>query len=85
VRELGGRLCDGLRELDGVAEVRGRGLMVGIGLPDGVEAAEIRDRALELGLVVNAPNASTIRLLPPLVIGEAEVDQALAILDRALG
>ena len=85
VRELGGRLSDGLRELDGVAEVRGRGLMVGAGLADGIEAGGVRDRALELGLVVNAPNESTIRLLPPLVIGEAEVDEAVALLGRALG
>ncbi|MGH2924201.1 MAG: aspartate aminotransferase family protein [Solirubrobacterales bacterium] len=85
VRELGARLGDGLEALDGVAEVRGRGLMVGAGLPDGADAAAVRDRALGLGLVVNAPNPSTIRLLPPLVIGEAEVDRALEILDRALG
>ena len=83
-RELGGRLCDGLRGLDGVAEVRGRGLMVGLGLPEGTDAATVRDRALELGLIVNAPNPATIRLLPPLVIGEGEVDQALEILRRAL-
>ena len=85
VRDLGGRLRDALGELDGVAEVRGRGLMVGVGLPDGADASAVRDRALELGLVVNAPNDSTIRLLPPLVIGEAEVDEAVEILGRALG
>ncbi len=84
VRELGGRLCDGLRELPGVAEVRGRGLMVGIGLPEGSDAAAVRDRALELGLIVNAPDPRTIRLLPPLVIGETEVDEALELIGRAL-
>lgn len=85
VRELGARLCDRLRELDGVAEARGRGLMVGAGLDGGVDASAVRDRALELGLVVNAPDESTIRMLPPLVIGEAEVDEAVEILGRALG
>lgn len=85
VRELGGRLCDGLRELDGVVEARGRGLMVAAGLAEGIEAAAVRDRALDLGLVVNAPNEATIRMLPPLVIGEAEVEEALDLLDRALG
>ncbi len=85
VRELGARLSDALGGLDGVAEVRGRGLMVGAGLADGLDAAAVRNRALELGLVVNAPNQSTIRLLPPLVIGEAEVDEAVEILGRALG
>ena len=85
VRELGGRLCDALRELPGVAEVRGRGLIIGVGLPEEADAGAVRDRALELGLIVNAPNPATIRMLPPLVIGEAEADEAVEILRRALG
>jgi acetylornithine/succinyldiaminopimelate/putrescine aminotransferase len=85
VRELGGRLRDALEELSGVAEVRGRGLMVGIGLAGEPDAAVVRDRALAEGLVVNAPNEATIRLLPPLVIGAAEVDRAVEVLGRALG
>jgi acetylornithine/succinyldiaminopimelate/putrescine aminotransferase len=85
VRELGGRLREGLEALPGVAEVRGRGLMLGVGLAEGSDAAQIRDRALELGLIVNAPTADTIRLLPPLVISEADVDEALEIIGRALG
>jgi len=84
VHELGGRLRDALHELDGVAEVRGRGLMIGAGLADGIDAAAVRDRALELGLIVNAPNPSTIRLLPPLVISDADVDEAVGLLGRAL-
>jgi acetylornithine/N-succinyldiaminopimelate aminotransferase len=84
VRELGERLGDGLRELDGVAEVRGRGLMIGVGLAKGIDAGTVRDRALEDGLVVNAPDPRTIRLLPPLVIDEGDVDEALAILGHAL-
>ena len=85
VRDLGGRLREGLRELPGVTEVRGRGLMIGVELPEGADAGAVRDRALELGLIVNAPNPATIRLLPPLVIGEGEVDEAVEILRRALG
>ena len=44
VRELGARLRDGLLALDGVAEVRGRGLMIGVGLEDGIDAAGDRRR-----------------------------------------
>jgi acetylornithine/N-succinyldiaminopimelate aminotransferase len=83
VRELGGRLCEGLESLDGIAEVRGRGLMVGAGLEDG-KAKEVASRVLAEGLIVNPIGDETLRLLPPLVIGEAEVDEALAILRRAL-
>ncbi|HEX2359761.1 MAG TPA: acetylornithine/succinylornithine family transaminase [Solirubrobacterales bacterium] len=84
-RELGGRLRDGLGAIEAVSVVRGRGLMVGIGLGGRADAVAIRDRSLDLGLVVNAPTPDTIRLLPPLVIGERDVDNALGILAEALG
>jgi acetylornithine/N-succinyldiaminopimelate aminotransferase len=85
VRGWGGRLRDGLEAIAGVAEVRGRGLMIGVGLDQGLDAIEVRDALLADGLVTNAPDAATIRLLPPLTIGEAEVGGALEKLGRALG
>jgi acetylornithine/N-succinyldiaminopimelate aminotransferase len=78
VRELGGRLRTGLEELDGVAGTRGRGLMIGVELAEGLDAGEIRDALLADGLIVNAPVPGVLRLLPPLVIGDSEVDQAIA-------
>ena len=84
VRELGRRLCDGLEGISAIAEVRGRGLMVGARL-EGIEAKEAAGRLLEQGLIVNPIDADTLRLLPPLIIGEAEVDEALEILGRTLG
>jgi 4-aminobutyrate aminotransferase-like enzyme len=41
--------------------------------------------ALAEGLIVNPIGDETLRLLPPLVIGDAEVDEALEILGRVLG
>jgi predicted acetylornithine/succinylornithine family transaminase len=83
VRELGERLREALGELPGVREVRGRGLMVAMDL-DGVDAPGLVRRALlEQRLVVNATGPSTVRLLPPLIIGEAEIDDAVGRL-RAL-
>ena len=84
VRELGERLRAGLRELEGVTDVRGRGLMVGVSLADGLDAAAVRDRCLEGGLVLNCPGPGMLRLLPPLVIEEADVDRALEVLAGAL-
>jgi acetylornithine/N-succinyldiaminopimelate aminotransferase len=84
VRELGGRLCERIEELGAVSETRGRGLMIGVGLAEGVDSGEVRDRLLAEGLVVNAPDSSTLRLLPPLVIGEGDADEALRILGRVL-
>jgi acetylornithine/succinyldiaminopimelate/putrescine aminotransferase len=82
VRELGERLLEGARELPGVRAARGRGLMVAFDLD--ADAPELARRALlEQRLVVNATGPATLRLLPPLVVSQAEIDDALARL-RAL-
>ena len=80
VRELGGRFRDGLAALHGVEEVRGRGLMVGARLAPELDPARVAGAALEAGLVINVPAPETLRFLPPLVIAEAEVDEALEML-----
>jgi acetylornithine/N-succinyldiaminopimelate aminotransferase len=84
VRAAGERFASGLGRLDGVAEVRGRGLMLGVTLADGLDAAGVRDRALATGLVINSPGPGMLRFLPPLIVREDEVDEALAILGAAL-
>jgi predicted acetylornithine/succinylornithine family transaminase len=79
VQALGERLREGLAALPTVARVRGRGLMVGVDLRDGVSAPELASRALsEQRLVLNATGPSTIRFEPPLIVTEAEIDAALA-------
>jgi acetylornithine/N-succinyldiaminopimelate aminotransferase len=83
VRDLGTRFFEGLEALDAIGEVRGRGLMVGARL-DGIDAREAAARALDGGLIVNPIGGEVLRFLPPLVIGEAEVDRALEILRDAL-
>jgi acetylornithine/N-succinyldiaminopimelate aminotransferase len=83
-RELGERLRAGLAELPGAESVRGRGLMNAFDLRDGGAPDVVRRALLDERLVANATGPATIRLLPPLVIGEAEVDEALARLRRAL-
>jgi acetylornithine/succinyldiaminopimelate/putrescine aminotransferase len=83
VRDLGTRLCEGLEAIGPVAEVRGRGLMLAARL-EGTDAKDAAGRLLAEGLVVNPIGADTLRLLPPLVIGEAEVDEALGIIGRTL-
>ena len=83
VRELGERLRLGVAELPGVRSVRGRGLMVAAEVGDG--APELVRRALtDERLVINATGPGTLRFLPPLVITEAEIDDALARLGRLL-
>jgi acetylornithine/N-succinyldiaminopimelate aminotransferase len=79
VRELGERLVHGLAELPYAARARGRGLIAAIDVAGGVGAPELARRALlEQRLVVNATGPATIRLEPPLIVTEAEIDEALA-------
>ena len=75
VGELGKRLAEGLADLPGVGEVRGRGLMLAIEIDDAPTL--VRRALLEHRLVLNATGPTTIRFLPPLVVSEAEVDEAL--------
>jgi acetylornithine/succinyldiaminopimelate/putrescine aminotransferase len=83
VAERGERLADGLRALPHVTTVRARGLMVAADLD--VDAPPVVARALrEERLVVNATGPRTVRLLPPLIVGEEEIDEALARLGRVL-
>ncbi len=84
VRDCGERLRDGLAALDGVGEVRGRGLMVGLTLDDDRDAKAVAARALENGLVINVPGPRMLRMLPPLTIEDADVDRALELLGAAL-
>ena len=83
-RDLGGRLREGLEGIDAIAEVRGRGLMVGARL-EGIDAKDAAARLLSEGLIVNPIGEEILRFLPPLVIDERDVDEALQILGRTLG
>jgi predicted acetylornithine/succinylornithine family transaminase len=84
VRELGSRLRSGLEELPGVVGTRGRGLMVGVELEAGIDAAAVGADLLERGLVVNVPAPSTIRLLPPLVVDSGQIDKAVGLIGESL-
>ena len=66
-----------------VTEVRGRGLLLGVGLA-GEVAQRVVDEAMRRGLIVNAPNATTIRLAPPLMIGDAEIAEFLTLFAESL-
>jgi acetylornithine/N-succinyldiaminopimelate aminotransferase len=59
--------------------------MIGVDLAPGVSAPRLAQRALsEQRLVVNATGPSTIRLEPPLIVTEAEVDDAVSRLARLM-
>jgi len=66
-----------------VAGTRGRGLLLGIALTEPV-ATQVTAAAMRAGLIVNAANDSTIRMAPPLIIGDAEIDEFADKISRAL-
>ncbi|MGE5282288.1 MAG: aspartate aminotransferase family protein [Chloroflexota bacterium] len=84
VRERGAQLREGLLALDGVSEVRGRGLMLGVGLDAGIDAAAVGAELLAGGLVVNVPEPGTLRLLPPLTVESDQVERAVSAIGSAL-
>ncbi|BDZ50196.1 hypothetical protein GCM10025867_24370 [Frondihabitans sucicola] len=66
-----------------VKEIRGRGLLIGVGLHEPI-AEEISARALAAGLIVNAANDSSIRIAPPLIVGDAEIAEFTEIFASVL-
>ena len=86
-RELGARLTDGLRALpaDKVAEVRSIGLWAGIELVPGLRARDVCERMLANGVLAKDTHETTVRLAPPLVVTEAEVDRLVEVLADAIG
>ncbi len=86
VREKGERLREKLREqlepTGLVREIRGRGLILGIVLER--DCAEVVELARDQGLLVNVTAGNVIRLLPPLVISDEEIDLLATRLGRAV-
>ncbi len=79
----GARLVAGLGRLPGVVSVRGLGLLLAAEL-DGPHARRVTDDALDRGLVINAVTPTAIRLAPPLLVSDAETDEALSMLGKVL-
>jgi acetylornithine/N-succinyldiaminopimelate aminotransferase len=84
--KFGRYLVDGLREVARrhpvVRAVRGRGLLIGVELTQAV--GPLVDACREAGLLVLSAGEKVLRLTPPLIVGEAECDRALEIIDRVL-
>src|SRR5690606_16433168 len=83
----GRRLKAGLQDLalrrsDLVGDVRGKGLMWGIDIK--VSGRGVLETCIENGLLINVIADKTVRLLPPLIVTDDEIDEALSILEKAL-
>ena len=87
VREMGQYLIDGLESLrqkfQFITDVRGRGLLVAMEFSHDIAQALVM-ACLEQGLLVNKLKPNALRFMPPLIIGDKEIDEALGTLDKAL-
>ena len=83
-REKGAHLSKGLLALAKVDHVRGQGLLLGAQLVAGVETKDVVPALLDMGLIVNGVNATTLRLAPPITTTYEEIDEALALLGKVL-
>jgi acetylornithine/N-succinyldiaminopimelate aminotransferase len=73
---IGSKLRAIVEEIDSalIIEVRGQGALVGLGLSRPVAGA-LSAAAFANGLIINAPNDSSIRIAPPLIVGDAELEE----------
>lgn len=86
-RAIGARLEPQLRALREdalVADVRGVGALWAVSVPEGVDPAAVRDRALDAGVVVRPIAPTTLAICPPLVIGDDDLDAVPEALRKAL-
>ncbi len=74
-----------LESLDGVTGVRGQGLLLGVDLAGERPATEVVASAMTAGLLLGTAGAASLRIAPPLVISDDEIDHGIAVLDEVLG
>jgi predicted acetylornithine/succinylornithine family transaminase len=80
----GERLAKALTAIPGVEAVRGAGLLLAVELRPGTDAVAVARACLHRGLVVNAVTPTALRLAPSLLVSEAEMDAAIAIVEEVL-
>ena len=80
---MGQLLIKLITQIEGVTEVRGRGLLLGVGLKD-VIAKDVELECRKLGLLLNAVNENTLRLAPALIVNIDQVKRCAEIIDDAI-
>lgn len=81
-RRLLDKLRRGLEGLPPVRDIRGRGLMIGVELDR--DCAELKADALAAGVIINVTRGRTVRLLPPLIVSDEEVDHIAEVLIKSI-
>ena len=83
-RKVGDYFAEQLKTLPHVREVRHQGLLVGVEFDGFATSVEIKHKCIDKHLLVTAIGRNVIRMIPPLIITEADCDKAVAILREAV-
>ena len=83
-REMGTYLAERLKKLPHVKEVRGQGLLVGVEFDDSINGVDVKHECLHRHLLLTAIGEHIIRMVPPLIITEADCDKACDIIKESI-
>jgi acetylornithine aminotransferase len=83
VKQQGDYLIQELALIPGIKEVRGAGLLIGIEL-ETLKASEIATAMRDAGVLVNAANATTVRIAPALIVTDAQINKFISIFRKAI-
>lgn len=84
VMQKGTELTAKLLTIDGVVNVRGRGLLLATELSPELDAKKVAVQLLDKGLVVNGVTSHALRLAPPFTVSSEEIDEAITIMKMVL-
>ncbi|MEY4196582.1 MAG: hypothetical protein RL482_674 [Actinomycetota bacterium] len=84
VMQKGTELTAKLLTIDGVVNVRGRGLLLAAELSPELDAKKVAVQLLDKGLVVNGVTSHALRLAPPFTVSSEEIDEAITIMKTVL-
>lgn len=73
------------RHPDLVVDVRGRGLLLGAQLSDSLNAHDVMVKLFESGFIIATAGMNTLRFLPPYIVGNEDIDELIAALDKIVG
>ena len=83
-KKMGDYFMNKLKDLPHVKDVRGQGLLVGVEFDDSISGVEVKHACLDRKLLITAIGAHIIRMIPPLIITEADCDKAYEIIKESV-
>ena len=83
-KKMGAYFMEKLKKLPHVKEVRGQGLLVGVEFDGSVKAVDVKHKCFDKKLLITAIGSDVIRMVPPLILTEADCDKAAEIIGEAV-